>query len=534
MANFCNNHLMMIAPTDDMRGILLEMAKNLKPLDQEGALSRFDESSDMAELSYTLAEFLRRPLYLYALTNAPEHRHMSDTGWLSCEPYTTDWWWLTYDFWTDWGPADTELSTFYAQIESYEFGWLVSWRAEGERRAVTPYKDVELDPRFDDYYTLDDCFYASYYHRMTGAVPPPNQYLVRALIGREDIEALNEIASNHDISKYIEELNPRDLFKKGLYRSFSYVLERRKYPYRATRPTELIANAAMRGDDEMIDALIEGLDWSRAKLDRAERELPQCLEGDCESRALAAVASARALLDDREAKRRADALAEKKKKEENVLNPTKLYDPSIDYSQPLERTYWDHVEPLVSVVIKEEVWKGAFKGCGSLETVILSGKEYPIGIGAFSGCGSLSEIKDTEKHRWSDQKIVLKSRAFEGCKKLRSATIKGCVIQGTKVFDGCSSLKSLSLLGWKKLKANAFGSLPNLETMRFLAHGEFHISKDAFKGCTGLKRLVVSRRTTYDDGALAELPKDCNIKCTEETELLKYARSLGFSVVVGR
>ena len=61
-----------------------------------------------------------------------------DTGWLRCEPYTTDWGWLTYDFQMDWGPANSVLSAFYAQIESYEFGWLVSWRAEGERKDNKP------------------------------------------------------------------------------------------------------------------------------------------------------------------------------------------------------------------------------------------------------------------------------------------------------------------------------------------------------------------------------------------------------------
>lgn len=199
---------------------------------------------------------------------------------------------------------------------------------------------------------------------------------------------------------------------------------------------------------------------------------------------------------------------------------------------------WDGVEPIVSVRVRERVEKLAFKGCPTLENVLIARDCFEIGPDAFADCTSLKTV--TSQRRKSRRTVT--SRLFKGCTSLESVTIDGANFWGSRLFDGCESLRVLTLAVYAPtnrrvnstdktiLKANVIGKASGLERVVLLGNGT--IAKNAFSGCSALKEVVVSPGTNCDVGALTELPDGCVIKCSEDSELIKYAREHGILVEV--
>ena len=199
---------------------------------------------------------------------------------------------------------------------------------------------------------------------------------------------------------------------------------------------------------------------------------------------------------------------------------------------------WDGTEPIVSVRVRERVEKLAFKGCPTLENVHIAKDCWLIGQNAFEGCTSLRTVVSQRRK----SRRILMSQLFKGCTSLETATIDGARISGSRLFDGCVSLKVLTLAIYAPtnrkvdstdmttLKAHAIGKTPSLERVALMGDGT--IAKNAFAGCSALKELIVSPGTTFNIGALTELPDGCVIKCSEESELVRYAREHGIRIEV--
>ena len=292
MADFCTNYLWIIARERDMRSVLVRMADNLSAVG-EGTLSHgLGEETSIRELTGALKLVLDQPVYLYALTESPEHRHMGSSAGLSTSFYANGWWRLQMRFTTDWGPADSELGEFYASLEGVELGWLTGFQPEGQG-LVVPGVRSEIDPRFKGYGSVADGFCASYYYRKTGEVPPPDKSYITSLARSGDVEALQWVASAHRIGLLLEEIDPKGLYKRGQYEAFSFVLANRKSTYRLANPAPYLIDAVIRGDDRTVEVLVENIRWTSRALSTAEVQMQEQLEGEALSRAMNALARAR-------------------------------------------------------------------------------------------------------------------------------------------------------------------------------------------------------------------------------------------------
>lgn len=279
MANLCTNYLWIIAREDDVRSVLVKMADNLSAAGEGSLLRGLGEESSIRELTGALRLAFDQPVYLYALSEAPEHRHMGSSAGLSTSFYATGWWRLQLRFTTDWGSADSELAEFYTSLEGVELGWLTGFQPEGQG-LVVPGVRSEVDSRFEGYGSVDDRFCASYYHRQTGEVPPPDKSYVTSLARSGDVADLEWVASAHRIGMLLEGLDPKELYKKGQYEAFTFVLANRRSTYRLTNPAPYLIDAATRGDDRTVEALVEHVRWTPRSLSIAEAEVHEELEGE--------------------------------------------------------------------------------------------------------------------------------------------------------------------------------------------------------------------------------------------------------------
>ena len=547
MANFCWNDLWIIAKEPNMRGILLRMVENLSVFEDEEEWFQSQSAGPDAPLD-SIAESLRvslnrDPIYLYALADEPEHRHMSETATFRCERYAEDWWYLWFRFTTDWGPASAELGEFYASLEGLEFGWLDAFKSEGSG-VVVPDAKASIDSRFGGYGSIGSRFYASYYHRATGLVPPPDKQYLASLVKCCDFSVLEQVAERYpeQVSEFANEANLSDLYKKGQYEAFSFLISHRTDEYRPSRSAEMLVDAVRRGDDMCIDALARYLTWSKTTLSKAEGVIGDELTGEFAQRAARAIAEAWTATEVREVRKkemakawakkiRAEERARKEAEKERLKELRKeLFDPSIDYSGWLDRDYWDRKEPLISVRIKKQVGEKAFSGCKTLKSVDIFGACDSIGVEAFRGCVSLVSVEMRDRKRGRD----LCSRAFKGCTSLESAAYGSVGALGTKVFDGCTSLRFLTLTASHSsdILASAFGNLPRLE--RVTLKGQWAVGRDAFNGCMALKELVVTTEASCrSEYAFIELPAECVVRCDGESQLTKRARECGLRVVIG-
>ena len=167
----------------------------------------------------------------------------------------------------------------------------------------------------------------------------------------------------------------------------------------------------------------------------------------------------------------------------------------------------------------------AFRGCKQLETVRLNEELNEIAEGTFWDCESLESIVIPE----SIKKIG--SYAFENCKRLKEISFMGSgILFGGKgyidTFRGCESLKTIEIpvvtQRWLDRLDRMFENCVSLEEIHFTKDSEFKevssrmfagcskleeieipecvetIAKDAFEGCTDLKRLYLVGKLEKD------------------------------------
>ncbi|MGN0807881.1 MAG: leucine-rich repeat protein [Candidatus Coproplasma sp.] len=142
----------------------------------------------------------------------------------------------------------------------------------------------------------------------------------------------------------------------------------------------------------------------------------------------------------------------------------------------------------------EMIYRTAFDGCTSLETVDLSNcKVITLDRNAFSGCTGLKEvIKMTAIGTAYDS-------AFEGCTSLEKADLSGLHMVGSSVFAGCTGLTSIKTGNFTAFGANMFRGCTSLKyDLETGAEGivinNTAIPANAFYGCTALTDITFNAK----------------------------------------
>lgn len=85
-----------------------------------------------------------------------------------------------------------------------------------------------------------------------------------------------------------------------------------------------------------------------------------------------------------------------------------------------------------------ELGMNAFKGCSSLQTIMLPSELTSIGKEAFVGCDALASITLQAKL------TTIGEKAFYGCANIESLTLPGALVKiGDHAFDGCAKIPSV-------------------------------------------------------------------------------------------
>ena len=123
----------------------------------------------------------------------------------------------------------------------------------------------------------------------------------------------------------------------------------------------------------------------------------------------------------------------------------------------------------------------AFRGNGTLRSLIVSSGTGPIGAGAFADCTALETIA------FEGENVTLGDSAFGSCTALKSVTFAGeTVTLGNAVFEACTALQSVIFAGdgaeWGE---GTFRGCTALETIRIPA-GMKVLPVGTFEGCSAL------------------------------------------------
>ena len=127
-----------------------------------------------------------------------------------------------------------------------------------------------------------------------------------------------------------------------------------------------------------------------------------------------------------------------------------------------------------------------FRGCFSLETIILSEGVTRIGSYAFDNCIELTSITIPTTVDYMGDSV------FQFCKKLKNITIENGVKEiGSYAFNGCTSITNIEIPGSIEcIGQNAFSGCTGLTDVT-LENGITEIGNAAFYGCTGLTKLNI-------------------------------------------
>ncbi len=127
-----------------------------------------------------------------------------------------------------------------------------------------------------------------------------------------------------------------------------------------------------------------------------------------------------------------------------------------------------------------------FRGCFSLETIILSEGVTRIGSYAFDNCIELTSITIPTTVDYMGDSV------FQFCKKLKNITIENGVKEiGSYAFNGCTSITNIEIPGSIEcIGQNAFSGCTGLTDVT-LEDGITEIGNAAFYGCTGLTKLNI-------------------------------------------
>ena len=127
----------------------------------------------------------------------------------------------------------------------------------------------------------------------------------------------------------------------------------------------------------------------------------------------------------------------------------------------------------------------AFYKCGSITSILLSGKPTTIGKNAFAQCGIEGIIIPASV-------TEIGSGAFSGCTSLKNMVIpKGVVEISSSAFSGCSALEEIDIPdSVKSIGSYAFSNCQQLKSIR-LPEGVASVGDCAFRSCTTLTDVTL-------------------------------------------
>lgn len=135
---------------------------------------------------------------------------------------------------------------------------------------------------------------------------------------------------------------------------------------------------------------------------------------------------------------------------------------------------------------------GAFKGCTSLERVILPDTVHTLSADAFKGCRLLSEVVLPPKL------VKIGDYAFHRCHSLKEIKLPATVTElGNCVFLYCDSLETIWMPGVKSLGLQVFLNDVHLKNVLISPELEPASICDCFTGCISLKNFYFSDGSYY-------------------------------------
>jgi len=158
------------------------------------------------------------------------------------------------------------------------------------------------------------------------------------------------------------------------------------------------------------------------------------------------------------------------------------------------------IEKLIIPESVRTIGNGAFSGCRALKEIVLPKAVESIGDGAFFGCSSLRQINIPSSV------ASIGEHAFSSCSSLEKITLPSGIRElGKGLFQGCGSLREIC--------TEDEGNLVSIDGVLFTARpdgmillvfpmgrtgdyripaGTVRIADGAFRGCTGLDKVVIS------------------------------------------
>lgn len=180
----------------------------------------------------------------------------------------------------------------------------------------------------------------------------------------------------------------------------------------------------------------------------------------------------------------------------------------------------------------EYIGKGAFKGCSSLESIVIptNSELTKIESDTFAQCSSLTDVtipenittivNGTKADNKTEKSQVLYDGAFSNCTSLESIKLpKTLSIIGKMTFAGCHALKSITIPdSVSTISDYAFFDCRALTNVK-LGKTLKSIGKYAFENCITLPEIKIPASvTSIDDGAFSSC--DVLTKLTVESNVL--------------
>jgi len=139
------------------------------------------------------------------------------------------------------------------------------------------------------------------------------------------------------------------------------------------------------------------------------------------------------------------------------------------------------------------IGKGAFKGCASIEEIILPETITSIMDTAFKGCRKLRKIN------FPSELTYIGEYAFHRCHSLESIELPNSVKKlNSCAFLYCDSLEYVSMPGVIHLDRHVFSNDENLKTIKVSSNLDISSICDVFTGCGKVSRISLTDGNTFE------------------------------------